>query len=265
MKNILVLVHDDPGQEARIQVALDIVRAVDGHLICLEVEVMPVLSGDMARTNAIIMADEDESGSANRARLEPRILAEQLPFSWIEQRGFLSPTIRSIAGPVDLIVLNRDLDAAGSPDMGCLVAEVLSQSAMPVVAAPEQVRRFDIFGHALVAWDGSPQAEAALRAAIPLLRHAGAVSLLEVDDGSLSLPVSEAAAYLARHGIQARIVRERPLFALPSSLILKAIGTIQAAYVVMGGFGHSPFVEAAFGGVTRHLLQSCPVPILLAR
>ena len=59
---------------------------------------MPVRSGDMARTNAIIMADEDESGSLNRARLELRILAEQLPFNWIALRGFLSPALVVMGG-----------------------------------------------------------------------------------------------------------------------------------------------------------------------
>jgi hypothetical protein len=39
MKNVLLLVHDDPGQEARVQAALDVVRAIEGHLICLGVAV----------------------------------------------------------------------------------------------------------------------------------------------------------------------------------------------------------------------------------
>ena len=36
MKNILLLVHDDHGQEARLQAALDITRAVEGHLTCVD-------------------------------------------------------------------------------------------------------------------------------------------------------------------------------------------------------------------------------------
>jgi hypothetical protein len=37
MKNILLLVHDDVGQEARLQVALDVTRALTGHLESLDV------------------------------------------------------------------------------------------------------------------------------------------------------------------------------------------------------------------------------------
>ena len=36
-------------------------------------------------------------------------------------------------------------------------------------------------------------------------------------------------------------------------------------YLVMGGFGHSRFVEACLGGVTRKMLTSSPIPLFLAR
>lgn len=41
MKNILLLVHDDDGQEVRLQAALDLVRALDGHLTCVDVTPRP--------------------------------------------------------------------------------------------------------------------------------------------------------------------------------------------------------------------------------
>ena len=46
MKNILLLVHDDHGQEARLQAALDITRAVEGHLTCIDVTPYPLIAGD---------------------------------------------------------------------------------------------------------------------------------------------------------------------------------------------------------------------------
>ena len=45
MKNILLLVHEDNGQEARLQAALDVTRALKGHLNCLDVVIMPVVVG----------------------------------------------------------------------------------------------------------------------------------------------------------------------------------------------------------------------------
>lgn len=49
---------------------------------------------------------------------------------------------------------------------------------------------------------------------------------------------------------------------IPSTVILCVIEEIRAAYLVMGGFGHSRFIEAAFG-VTRRRLEESPVPLFL--
>ncbi len=37
MKNVLLLIHDDAGEEARLQVALDLARGLSGHLICVDI------------------------------------------------------------------------------------------------------------------------------------------------------------------------------------------------------------------------------------
>ena len=46
MKNILLLIHGDEGQEARYQSALDVARAVGGHLTCLDLTIIPEVMGD---------------------------------------------------------------------------------------------------------------------------------------------------------------------------------------------------------------------------
>ena len=51
MKNVFVLVHDDAGQEARLQAALDLVRTFGGHLSCIDVVQVPVLVGDIYGMN----------------------------------------------------------------------------------------------------------------------------------------------------------------------------------------------------------------------
>lgn len=265
MKNILVLVHDDVGQDARVQVALDLVRALDGHLTCLDVAIPAAVIGEIEGVPAVLALDESAVESRNRATLEPRIRNGQVPYDWIDARGHLAPMIKRAAGLVDLIVLNCDLDGRAFPDMYGLAGDVLIEIGRPIVAVPRDVRGIALGGHALVAWDGSPQADAALRTSVPLLRLAADVTLIEIDDGSLALPVADAAAYLSRHDVHAIVRQERATFDLPSTIILDTIDEIKAAYLVMGGFGHSRFVEAALGGVTKKLLHQCPVPILLAR
>jgi nucleotide-binding universal stress UspA family protein len=267
MKNVLVLMHDDAGQEARLQAALDLTRALDGHLTCLDVAVVPTVvipAMDSFDGAAMVIADEKQRESDNRAKIEPRLRAEQVPYDWVDTTGFLSPAVCSACGLADLVVLNRELDT-GYPDMRGVAGEVLITSGKPIIAVPQTARGFDVYGHALVAWDGSPQAEAALQAAVPLLQCASAVTLVEVDDGSIKVPATEAAAYLSRHGIKPLIQRESSASDFPSTVLLDTITRLGAAYLVMGGFGHSRLVEGAFGGVTKRMLRECPVPVFLAR
>lgn len=266
MKNVLVLMHVDAGQEARLQAALDLTRAIDGHLTCLDVAVLPTTvfpAMDSFDGAAMVIADEKQRESENRASIEPRLRTEQIPYDWVDATGFLSPCVVNASGLADLIVLNRELDA-GYPDMRGVAGDVLITSGKPIVAVPETARGFDAYGHAVVAWDGSPQAEAALQAAVPLLQHASAVTLVEVEDGSIKVPATEAAAYLSRHGIKSVIQRESSAFDIPSTVLLDTITRLGAAYLVMGGFGHSRLVEGAFGGVTKRMLRECPVPVFLA-
>lgn len=265
MKNVLVLMHDDVGQEARFQAALDLARALDGHLTCLGVAIAPVLAEEYgsAGSTAILMADEQANEAANRARLEKRLKVEGVPYDWVQTTGFLSPSVRDAAGMADVIVLNRDIKNA-YPDMEEIVGEVVLKSNRPVVAVPREGTGFDAYGDAIVAWDGSPAAEAALRAAVPLLAHARSVAIVECEDGSVRVPAEEAAAYLSRHGIKPAIRRIPASIDLPSTLLLDQIEAQKAAYLVMGGFDHSRFVEAVLGGVTRRMLHESPVPLFLA-
>ncbi|PBN42916.1 hypothetical protein [Sphingobium sp. D43FB] len=82
MKNVLLLVHEDVGQEARLQAALDLTRALDGHLICLDVAVLPVLAADpySGDGSAILLQEERDRESRNRARIEERLGKEDV--SW---------------------------------------------------------------------------------------------------------------------------------------------------------------------------------------
>jgi nucleotide-binding universal stress UspA family protein len=265
MKNILTLMHDDVGQEARFQAALDLTRALDGHLTCLDVAITPACVDDYATLGgaALLLADEQASEARNRSHMEARLKMEGVPYDWVQTTGFASPSLREHAGMADLIVLNRDIKNA-YPDMEEVAAETLIKSDRPIIAVPGTCKGFNVYGHAMIAWDGSAQAETALRAAVPLLVHAGTVTLVECADGSVRIPAETAAAYLSRHGIKPIVRRIGAAMDLPSTILLEQIGTHRAAYLVMGGFSHSRFVEAMLGGVTRRMLRECPVPLFLA-
>jgi len=264
VKNILVLIHDDDGQEARLQAALDVTRAVNGHLICLDVALVAPFVGDATGVSGGAMLLEMERGAEalNRARLEPRLANEGVSWECVDTMDYAEPALENAATLADLIVVNRALDSLPEPDMRQVAANLVVKSGRPILAVPDSARGIDVAGRALVAWDGSNAAMAALQAATPLLRLAAGVTILEIDDGSVKLPAEEAATYLSRHDIKTMIDRMRTSPA--GTMILAAAESGTYAYLVMGGFSHSRFREALFGGVTRRMLDESPIPLFLA-
>lgn len=262
MKNVLVLVHDDEGQEARLQAALDVTRALRGHLTCLDVSpIVPFIGDTVGVSGGAILVDlERETESVNRARMRRRIEAEDVAWSWLDVTDYFETALESAATLADLIVVNRTLDELPLPDLRNLAASLVMQSGKPILAVPAETRGFAAAGSALVAWNGSREASAALGAAVPLLSLARSVTIVEVDDHLPRLPAEEAASYLSRHDIHAEIVR-RPDGGIAESLLALAHSH---DYLVMGAFGHSRTREALFGGVTRSLLRESTIPLLLA-
>jgi nucleotide-binding universal stress UspA family protein len=266
MKNILLLVHDDAGQESRFQAALDVTRALKGHLTCLDVAILPpVMATDVIESqgSSILLADERQREENNRTRLEQRLAHEDVSWNWIDVVGYLEPALREAADLTDLIVVSRRLDSFPLPDMRKVAGDLVVKSGKPVLAVPDDAVKFDVAGTALVAWDGSHAAAAAVRAAVPLLRLAGKVVLLELVKPDDDPWVDDAAIYLSRHGIHAVVRHDRLIGAAGDTLLAEAESG-RYAYLVMGGFGHLRFVEGVFGGVTRTMLSKSPIPIFMA-
>jgi len=266
MKNILLLVHKDAGQEARLQAALDLTRALKGHLTCLDVVQVYSVDSDFqaAYAQSVMFTGEQAREAKNRERIEARLANEDVPWNWLDATGDIAIALKDAAGMADLIVVNRELDDAFLPDMRAIAGEVTISSGRAVVAVPQHGRGFQVDGRALVAWDGSAEAQNALHSALPLLRLARDVTIFEIKDHAVEKPAEEAASYLARHDISALIVRRRAGITPTAAMLLTEAATEKASYIVMGGFGHSRFVEAVFGGVTREMLGESPVPLVLA-
>lgn len=264
MKNVLLLVHDDTGQEARFQVALDLTRLVEGHLICLDVAVPPpALIDDPAAEIAgvTLLMNEIQRESANRSLLEQRLAHEAVSWEWRDALGRLARSLRNAASFADVIVMNRELDAFPVPDMRAEAGEVIVRSGKPVLAVPAAGQGFDP-RCALIAWDGSVSAIRALQRAVPLLQHSDRVFVTAVG-GSDDDDVAEAARYLSRYEVHARIERVSAGELEIGDILVDEAVRHRAGLIVAGGYGTSRAHEALFGGVTRYLLTHAPCPVFV--
>jgi len=263
MKNILLLVHDDDGQEARLQAALDLTRALEGHLSCLDVALLPMVVADIngGTAQSILLEEERRREGENREAVTSRLTGEDIAWDWTDVIGGMAQSVLDASALADLIVLNRKLDASSYPDMRDLASSIVMKARSPVVAVPETLRRFGT-ARALIAWDGSESCAATMRASTPLLKRASEVCLFTALDKSTGVDGAAAARYLSRHGIHATIETVERGGHDADPLIAAHAANWNADYVVMGAYGRGRLREA-FGGVTKRMLGNSSLPLVL--
>lgn len=169
----------------------------------------------------------------------------------------------------DLTVIGPDM--LGTETLKAKVIEgALFSSGKPLLLVPTGARATLSPKRVLVAWDAQIEASRAVREALELLIAADEVRLVLVDPvegetGHGAEPGADAAAYLARHGVNVGVER------LPSeghtvAEVLRRFATDFAAdMLVMGAYGHSRLRERIFGGVTKSMLDEPPLVLFLAR
>jgi nucleotide-binding universal stress UspA family protein len=253
MKNVLLLLDDDPGREARLQAALDVARALDGLLMCFET------AGVAADAGAF------EPAGAGREELEERLAKENVPWTIQPTTGSFAYDLDTATGLADLILVGSESEGS-RPLMGGMATALLLKTGKPVLIVPEASRGFDVRGPALVAWDGSLPAMAAVTAAVPLLTLTSKVRILEVQ-GTSHGALDAAARYLSRHGIEADVDRLACFRDAPhetSAVIQDRVEQTRCTWCVMGAYGHSAVKQALLGGVTRRMLATARVPVFMA-
>ncbi|NCT85333.1 MAG: universal stress protein [Comamonadaceae bacterium] len=121
----------------------------------------------------------------------------------------------------------------------------------------------------LVGWNASREAARALHDALPWLRDAETVEVAvfetpeDVDLDHGDIPGADIGLWLARHGVKVD-VKYVPSSVGAGEALLSHAADMSADLIVAGGYGHSRFREVVLGGVTRTLLRSAPVPVLLS-
>jgi nucleotide-binding universal stress UspA family protein len=154
----------------------------------------------------------------------------------------------------DLIVVQRPADPLADPLDG--LKQLLTDTGLPCLVLPTQCAPSGVFDRVMLAWDGSPQATRAIRAALPLIVAAHEVVLLDGQrpHDSADDPAFDPMTFLARHGVRATHRRLQTTPSDAGAAILKKAHQFKADLLVMGAFGHSPLREQLFGGATRYIL-----------
>ncbi len=143
---------------------------------------------------------------------------------------------------------------------------VAAASGTPTLVVPPLLADSAVGGAALIAWDGGLPAARALRAALPLLRDARHVTVLEVAAGrAASRPGADAAVgLLERHGVQAFACTVDAAGDDVADAILRQAAGSGADLLVAGLSRHAGVLGRVLGGVGHELLARLPVATLVA-
>jgi nucleotide-binding universal stress UspA family protein len=120
----------------------------------------------------------------------------------------------------------------------------------------------------LVAWKDTREARRAIRDALPILRRASTVHVIEIVEGDWSQSAAndhlkDVVAWLAAHDIKATSATHGST-ANVTEEVDAAARELGADLIVAGGYGHTRLGEWVFGGMTHHLISECGRSVLLS-
>lgn len=273
LKDLLVHVGNDPACPTRVDVAITLAAAHDAHLTGIHVLVWPLIPPYIAsqlppEAHEIQGRQLRDAASRARAMFEERARLGGVRHEWRSVEGDLIETMTLHARYSDLAVVGQGIDSDDyERGLPTLAAELALSVGRPVLVVPRYGTFTTVGERVLVAWNGSREATRAVNDAIPILQRAGKATVLTIDsegEHRHRVPGADVSLHLARHGITVEAASTPATSISVGDALLSYAADLVADLIVMGAYGHSRLRERVLGGVTRHLLQSMTVPVLMS-
>lgn len=215
-----------------------------------------------------------EEAFAAAAQLEEafreRLRREDITGEWRVSEGRAVLTVPLHARYADLAILGQqDPDDARVRGWTTVIEATLLNAGRPILVLPYAGTVSSIGQRVLIGWNARREAARAVHDALPLLRNAESVTVLAVDplvgdDAHGEEPTADLARHLARHGLHVTARHTKSDGLDPADILLNMAADESMDLLVIGGYGHSRMREIVLGGVTRRLLQSATVPVLIS-
>ena len=143
----------------------------------------------------------------------------------------------------------------------------LFESGRPVLIVPYIQKAGLKLERVMLCWDGSRAATRAIADSLPFLQKAKQVEIVVISDKAdkgTEIAGADLGQHLARHGLKIDVKRITSVDIDVASTILSYAADSNADMIVMGGYGHSRLREFVLGGVTRSILETMTVPVLMS-
>lgn len=285
IRSILVPLNALDSDQGTLDLALAVARESSAHIAALFVKQDPAeaLAYAGMGTEGIALqgiADQmvreaDEASARARQRFEAWRVARDLPavdrpgkakqvsVGYRERMGAVGRTVVEAGRVVDLIIQSgRFEERLRAPELALEAA--IFQTGRPVLLAAKAPPAV-LFDTAVVAWNGSLEANRAVGAAMPMLARCKQLFVFcHAERQRPSAEVGDLIEYFAWHGLKAdRLAVYQEHGAIGPDL-LAAAKRVGAGLLVMGAYTHGRLRQMLFGGVTDHVLRNADLPVLFA-
>ncbi len=274
-QNILVHLDTSRAMPQRIEAALRVAKRFDAHVTGLFNIAQPACEPISVMTELPEYYIANEKLRIGRQNAEELLFRKALARAELDgdwQRSNQPPNVAlpKAARLADLVIAGQhDPDDLDSFIAEQFIENLVLSCGRPVLLVPYAGRYPDVGSIVCVAWDGSREASRALHDALPFLVRARKVIIFSVnvsgDIHDSRISGSDIATAVARHG--ANVVTEEVDGVHDIStgdLLLSRAADFGADLIVMGCYGHARWRELFLGGVTRTILNSMTVPVLMS-
>jgi nucleotide-binding universal stress UspA family protein len=184
---------------------------------------------------------------------------------WRSVVGVQADVVAHEARAADLVIIGN-ARAGWDPFRALDPNSFILKAGRPVLVVPAGVTALRP-RRVAVAWKDVREARRAVQDALPFLREAETVVIVEASErggDQASSRLRDVANYLARHRIATVTERVLPVDATAADSLLRFIADENISLMAAGGYGHSRLGEWAYGGVTRALLAESPICCLFS-
>lgn len=275
-KTILVHVDESSRSELRVKIAAEIANREGAHLIGTAVTGV----SRFIYQDGNISASDPNLGihlKFLRERAEKAIAGFKQSVAELGVSSYESMIANDEAGGgiglqarySDLVVVGQTNRDEPSPSVLPDFPEYLvMNSGRPALIIPYAGDFTTVAKRPLISWDASRESTRAVTDAIPLLKQADLVQIAifnptALPDAHGEQPGADIALFLARHGIKVEVSVHKTSTDIGNAL-LSLSHDLDSDMIVMGGYGHSRFREMIMGGVTRTILESMTIPVLMS-
>lgn len=276
IRNLLVFTDEHPGSDARLETAATLAENAGAHLVAVACAAHPGFHmGYQTVAGSQLYFEDVQKAHGEAATLSEgaRDILTRLGRSGDVRWG--SDTIAGLGEIAAIHGYYSDLAVVGQPGeesealRTAVLEGVLLDSGRPVLMVPDSWGAKPVGGTVVIGWSPCRAAARAVHDALPLMEGAAQVNIAVVDPKTDERsygaePGADLATSLARHGLNVNVTQLPRTGGSVAETLLGHATSQGADLLVAGGYGHSRLREALVGGVTREVIHSAEIPVLLS-